>query len=303
MTHRGDQARTVSMLDRLRTSALIAEGAMATELYRRGLRPQSLAVAWNLVFPERVWAIHAAYVSVGVEVLKSNTFGANRLQLEGYGAGKWVKDVNRAGVEIARRALPPRGYLAGAVGPAGTFPFPRHRSHRRTLAIVYAEQCSALLESGVDLLLLETQVQLREALLAARLARRLSSVPLAVSCVFQARGGELLTADGFSPGRAAQALADSGADIVGCNCLPFPEAIRALRQMRRAVQIPCLAMPSAGYPKRGRRGYRYPLTVSKAARGYTALAAAGTRLIGGCCGMAPRHLATLSTILQGTDRS
>lgn len=279
---------------------LLSDGAMGTMLNVRGVSFDQCFDALNLSNPALVGDIHRAYIQAGAQVIQTNTFGANRYKLALHGLEQQVAAINRAGVELARRvalASFKDVLIAGDIGPLGVrlAPFGRVQSDQAYQA--FSEQAQALAEAGADLLIIETFSDLQEIGVAVRAARAVCGLPIVASLTFTRDDRTLL---GESPERAARALAEVGADLIGVNCSGGPaQAWRILRQMRQAVpEGHFSAMPNAGWPEQVGGRIMYPANPEYFGEYALAFCEAGASLIGGCCGTTPQHIAAMRAALD-----
>ena len=274
--------------DRVAKGLLVADGALGTMIKAQGLAVGEAPEHWNITRPEAVQAIHRAYLAVGCDVVETNTFGANRLRLKGYGLEGEVAAINRKAVELARRAWDAGHVVAGAVGPTGSFDKGKQRGSGIEISAAFEEQVSHLVQAGVDLILIETMTHLAEARIALQVARQNGAVPVAVSLTFFEQKGRVMTLDGASPQEAIRELSD--AQVVGCNCMAPEMVAEVVRQMREITALPLIVQPHAGLPGTGRKKGTYPLTPGEMVRHLPSLLAARVGILGGCCGTTPAHL-------------
>jgi len=279
---------------------VLGDGAMGTVLNAQGVGFDQCFDAVNLTNPGLVAGIHRAYIEAGSQVIQSNTFGANRFKLSEHGLEDRVAEINRAGVELARRVVLAsfRDVLvAGDVGPLGVRLAPFGRVQPEQARQVFAEQIAALCEAGADLLILETMSDLSEICEAVAAARQVCDLPVVASMTFTRDDRTLL---GDAPGKVAETLAAAGAQVIGVNCSGGPAQIyRILRQMRQAAPgTPLSAMPNAGWPEQVGGRIMYPAGPDYFGEYARAFQEAGARLIGGCCGTTPQHIAALRTALE-----
>jgi homocysteine S-methyltransferase len=280
---------------------------MGTSLYARGIFINRCYDELNLSQPELVRTVHEEYLQAGAEIIETNTFGANALRLQRYGLADKVIEINRAGVEIARKAVSQRGdkqsgkvWVAGAVGPLGARLEPLGKIGLDEAQAAFAEQIRGLAEGGVDLLLIETVSALNEAeqaILAAKSAA--PSLPILVMVTVDEEANCL---DGSSPETAAARLTEWGADAIGCNCSVGPATVlTAIERMAAVTSLPLVAMPNAGMPRavEGRNIYLCsPEYMASFAR---KLVKAGVQFIGGCCGTTPAHIRSMKSSLRAMD--
>ena len=294
----------MSFFEALHDRVLVCDGAMGSVLYDRGVFVNQAFEALNLTRPALVVEVHRAYVEAGADVIETNTFGANRMKLSGFGLADRLVQINVAGVRLARQATGVSGYVAGSIGPLGVRVGTGGVTSVETAEAHFAEQATALLEGGVDLLLLETFGQVRELEAAVRAVRRLSTLPVVAQ---MATGEDGQSLDSIPPEQFALTLLDHGATMVGVNCGAGPAAtLESVERMAEATDAPLSAQPNAGGPKEveGRRlVLSSPEFLASYARRYVAV---GVGLVGGCCGTTPAHIARIKhavTALAAPARS
>jgi homocysteine S-methyltransferase len=268
---------------------VIADGAMGTMLYAKGVFINQCYDELNVRQPDLVRGIHADYVRAGAELLETNSFGANRPKLQHYGLEAHVREFNLAAATLAREAAGDNALVAGAVGPLGVRIEPYGPTSREEAQELFAEQMRALKEGGVDCFILETFSDLDEITQAVRAARAVDpSLPVIAQVTV---GPDGVTSFGVPPEEAAETLDESGADIIGLNCSVGPQTIlEAIERMVPVTTKKLSAMPNAGMPREvgGRAMYMAsPEYMASYARN---LIQAGVRLVGGCCGTTPEHI-------------
>ncbi|MDI3280247.1 MAG: homocysteine S-methyltransferase family protein [Bacillota bacterium] len=282
---------------RLGRQVLLFDGAMGTELQRRGLPPGACPELWNLEAPHLVREVHQAYREAGAQILETNTFGANRFRLREYGLAERVAELNFRGVALAREVAGEEVLVAGSMGPTGQFLRPFGPLSFDEAYEVFAEQARALAEGGADLLLLETFSDLGEVRAALLAAREAADLPVLVQLTFDESGR---TVTGVAPEAAVAVLEALGAAAVGANCSTGPEAmVRIVQAMARAAALPVSAQPNAGLPRMEGGRAVYPLAPEEMAECGLRLVEAGAALVGGCCGTTPRHISALGRRLEG----
>jgi homocysteine S-methyltransferase len=286
----------------LETSSLpvLGDGAMGTMLNARGVNFEQCLDALNLSRPALVAEIHRAYIDAGAQVIQTNTFGANRYKLTTHGLEDKVTEINRAGVELARRVVMASFkdvLVAGDVGPLGVRMAPYGRVQPEQARGAFGEQITALAEAGADLIIIETFSDLYEIREAVAAAKEVTSLPVIASMTFTRDDRTLL---GDSPARVAALLAESGADLIGINCSGGPAQLwRILRQMRAAApQARFSIMPNAGWPEQAGGRIMYPANPDYFGEYALAFCEAGAALIGGCCGTTPQHIAAMRRALD-----
>ncbi len=284
-----------SILDELKTRPLVCDGAMGTRLQEAvGAEREAPLELLNFERPEIVLGLHRSYVEAGADILQTNTYGANGLQFGRAGRANAVAAVNRRAVELARAAAESAGrpvWVAGSLGPLGTIRYDYDVIRPEQIGRIYLEQARALVEAGVDLLLIETMDDYRE-MVAALKALRQFELPLAIS--FECRDGETVggTIDLAAAVQRAEAL---GADIVGVNCRIGPEQMTEVaRRLVRLTELPVLAQPNGGNFAVDVYGRLHVMGTQTAfARMAHDVLAAGVSIVGGCCYTGPEHIAAL----------
>lgn len=301
----------LSLYERLKQpEPLLADGAMGTMLHKRGAAINACFDMLNLSAPEMIQQIHLDYINAGAQLIETNTFGANRYKLEEYSLSSRVVEINQKGVELARRAIEQSGredvYIVGAVGPIGVRMRPYGRINEAEVRTAYVEQIRALVQAGVDAILLETFTDHAEILTALDVARsvRLNenrSLPIICQMTFGPDGRTLL---GYAPARAAHELAKAGADVIGVNCGTGPsQASHVLQAMRQAVpKMLVSAMPNAGFPEAVGGRVMYPATADYFGDYALTFKAIGANIIGGCCGTTPDHIRAMRDALDDSSR-
>ncbi len=269
---------------------LVADGAMGTMLYAKGVFINRCFDELNVSMPDIVREVHSEYLKAGSEILETNTFGANRVRLATFGLAEKLAAVNQSGVRIAREVAGKQAFIAGAIGPLGTHIEPLGPISYGEARAIFREQAEALLEAGVDLLILETFSnieELREAVFAARAAA--GDEMAVVAQVTIDDDGNLR--GGTSTETFTRLLDEWPADVIGCNCSAGPRVtLETIEKMREYSKKPLSAMPNAGHPARveGRNIYLCsPEYMAQYARRFLW---AGVKIVGGCCGTTPEHI-------------
>ncbi|MCB9135755.1 MAG: bifunctional homocysteine S-methyltransferase/methylenetetrahydrofolate reductase [Anaerolineales bacterium] len=292
---------STSFLTRLASPPpLLFDGAMGTMIHARGVGFDQCFDELNLTNPALIADIHRAYIDAGAEVVLTNTFGANRYRLARHGLENRVGDINRAGVDLARRVILASFknlYLAGDVGPLGVRLVPFGRVQLEQARDAFREQIAALVESGVDVLLMETFSDLYEIIEAIKAAREVSDTPVIASMTFTRDDRTLL---GNSPAEVAQRLHEAGADVIGINCSGGPaQMLRILKQAHDAVPDGrFFVKPNAGLPEQVGGRIMYPAGPAYFGDYAQAFRRAGACMIGGCCGTTPEHTHAMRVALD-----
>ncbi len=288
----------------LKQRPVLCDGAMGTLLYARGIFINRCYDELNLSQPDLIRQIHHDYYQAGAEVVETNTFGANAFRLARHSLADKVRDINLAGARVAHEAAKSfDGLVAGSVGPLGVRIEPLGKTSLDEARAAFIEQISALVEGGVDLLILETFGYLDELREAIRAAREVNANIPVVAQVTVDEDGNCL--DGSSPETFGPKLADWGADVIGCNCSIGPAPmLEAIERVRRVTGALLSAQPNAGMP-RSVEGRNIYLCSPEYMASYTKkFVASGVRLVGGCCGTTPDHIRSMKAALRfGEARS
>jgi homocysteine S-methyltransferase len=286
---------------------VLADGAMGTVVYARGIFINRCYDELNLTDPGLILSIHEEYLQAGAEILETNTFGANRFRLARHGLGGKVAEINAAGVRLARQAVEHlkdkqagEAWVAGSVGPLGVRLEPLGKTGLDEARAAFAEQMRALTDAGIDLIVIETMPALNEAHEALEAARETApDLPVLVMVTVDDEGNCL---DGASPAQAAALLTEWGAGAIGVNCSTGPATVlTAIEAMRSATTLPLAAMPNAGMPRavEGRNIYlcspEYMASFARKA------IAAGAQIVGGCCGTTPNHIRAMRSAIRAID--
>ncbi len=278
---------------RLLAGPLLLDGAMGTELMRRGLAPGAAPESWVLTRPHAVFGVHGAYAEAGVDVLYTCTFGANRLTLGRHGLAHETERINAKAVELARMAARPKDLLVlGDIGPTGAVLEPYGDLPPAEARAAYAEQAAVLVAAGVDGIAVESFADPTEAMLAVAAARDAKAAFVLATMSFEGPGKHFRTVMGASPEEVVEALVNAGAHAVGLNCGgDAPAMPEVVRRMSAAVPgVPIVAKPNAGLPSRVQIAGPAPEGPEAFARILRDAAGFGARLVGGCCGTTPEHL-------------
>lgn len=280
------------LLDALQRGVLLGDGANGTCLAARGFRQQPYDLA-NLLAPDLVREVHAAYFEAGSDFVETNTYHANRIRM----AGKDVDlhALNLAGARLAREAAGEKGLVMGAIGPAGKPMEPIGSVSRDEVVGSAREQAAALVEGGVDGFFLETFSDVGEIRAAVEGVRSVSDLPIFVTKAY-IEDGEML-AEGL-PSRCTREMEDMDVTAVGANCIVGPQRMLDLvRQIAESTDRPILAFPTPGMPQLVKGQVTYDTSPEYFAKASLRLVEEGASIIGGCCGTTPEHIRALRTAL------
>jgi len=292
---------THPFLQRLHETPLLADGAMGTMLYAKGASSEQCLEYLVIARPAWVSEIHQAYATAGADIIKTHTFGANRVHLADHGLADKVRDLNFRAVKLVRDVREVTGralFIAGDMGPLGKRLQPEGPLSQAEVYEAFREQVSVLWEAGADVLLFETFVHLAELEIAIQAACESCDLPIVASMTFAEDG---LTMTGQTPAEVVDRVRRAGADVVGVNCSVGPAAmLQTLEQLREAdSNVPLIIMPNAGFPERVEGRFYYPSSPEYFARQTDAFLAQGACIVGGCCGTTPMHIRAMRTALDG----
>jgi methionine synthase / methylenetetrahydrofolate reductase(NADPH) len=299
----------MNLLEILTQKTLLADGAMGTMLHARGMSFTNCFDELNLTNPAAVADIHREYIEAGAQLIITNTFGANRFKLSKHGLENRLVEINRAGVELARRAVAAsfkeNVLVAGDVGPLGVRIAPYGRVKPEEARAAFTEQIQALADAGADLIVIETMSDLYEIQEAIHAAKSVVGVnhdlplPVVASVTFTRDDRTLL---GDSPAQVAQKIHETGADVIGVNCSGGPsQLLRILKQMKQAVPDGKFwVKPNAGWPEQVGGRIMYPADADYFGNYAISFHEAGANIVGGCCGTTPQHIAAMKKALEAS---
>lgn len=290
-----------TFLETLDQRVLVCDGAMGTMLYARGIFVNRCFDALNTSQPDLVSGVHREYVRAGADVLETNTFGANRVKLRGFGLADKLREINIEGARLARSAARGQVFVAGAIGPLGVRIEPWGKTGVDEAEAFFREQVDALVEGGVDLFVLETFRDLSELGAAIRAVRAACALPVVAQMTIEEDGHSL---DGTPPEEFAPALEALGADVIGVNCSIGPAPmLETIERIAAVTKARLSAQPNAGRPRdiEGRNIYlTSPDYFASYARRFVS---AGVRLVGGCCGTSPDHIRQIAGAVRAMESS
>lgn len=279
-------------LSALQENVLVCDGAMGTMLYNKGIFISRCFDELNISDPDLVRNVHLDYISAGVDIIETNTFGANRTRLMAHGLAGNLEEINRNGAQIARSAASGGVFVAGAIGPLG--------AKVENANAVFREQAAPLHDGGVDLFILETFQGLTEVLAAIRGVREVSDRPIVAQMAVAQDGN---THEGASPEVFARRLDEAGADVIGLNCSVGPQTmLDTIERIAAVTRKPLSVQPNAGMPSsiEGRSIYlcspEYMASYSRKFVQY------GVRVVGACCGTTPAHIKAIRSAVRERSR-
>jgi 5-methyltetrahydrofolate--homocysteine methyltransferase len=276
---------------------ILADGAVGTELMKLGLKSGASTAEWNLLKPDCVRRVAESYVEIGCEMILTNTFGANRFQLERYGLTQKTEEINRIGAELTREACAGRALVSGCIGPSGKL-LVMEEVTEDALYKSFLEQAEAQKEGGAELITVMTMTDTDEMAIAVKAAAA-TGLPVIASMTYEYKNGEYRTIMGNTPEQAVTAAAAAGACAVGANCGYGPDSYVNLAPILRSLtDLPVYIKSNAGLPELVNGQPVYPMSPGDFASYVPGLLEKGVTIIGGCCGTGPEYLKELKPIVD-----
>lgn len=273
---------------------LVLDGATGTNLQERGLDKGKSGEAWVLEKPEKIVELHRDFINAGSNIILTCTFNGNCYRLQHLGLEDQEKKINQIAVSLAKQAVGDKNiFIAGSIGPTGQMLKPFGVLEPDDAKAAFASQAKILDQAKVDLLVIETQFDIGEAIAAVNGVRSVSNLPLIVSFSYD-RG--LRTMMGVKPAQAASELESLGVDAIGINCgRSLDENEKVLSELRSATSLPIWFKPNAGLPHLDGDGATvYDVTPEMMGEKVAGWITSGANMIGGCCGTTPAHLAKIA---------
>ena len=278
---------------------LLCDGAMGTELQKRGLPSGACPEEYNVSHPEIIKRIHKDYFDAGSDIVETNTFGANRARLKLHDYENRVREFCIAAASLARSVCPEGKFVAGSVGPTGELLDPLGNLSEEEAYDIFAEQIKALEEGGVDVIYIETMMAAEEGVIAVKAAKENTSLPVVASMTFELGKAGLRTMWGVDIKTAIEKYSEAGADVIGANCgKGFDEMIAIIKEMRPQTNKPIIAQSNAGIPEWIHGMSVYTETPEVMSPKAEEILKSGVNILGGCCGTGPSHIKKMREILD-----
>lgn len=288
------------LIERLKSGILICDGAMGTMLSSAGFTPGESPEKWGLQNETKLRTIHAAYVQAGADIILTNTFGGNAFKLAKFDLAGEVDSINRAAAELAVSVAGENVYVAGDIGPSGEFMEPLGTITESQMRDAFAQQATALAEGGVDLIIIETMMDLNEMNTAIKAAKSATGLVVIASMSFNTDRQGFRTIMGVSPAEAAAGMLEAGAEIVGANCgnVEMRRMPELIAEMKAAEAKYIIVEPNAGAPQVVDGQTVFPQTPDEMAVSVPEVVKSGANIVGGCCGTTPEHIKAIAEKVQ-----
>jgi 5-methyltetrahydrofolate--homocysteine methyltransferase len=285
----------------------VADGATGTNLFGRGLETGYPPELWCVERPDDILWLHHSFLDAGSDIILTNSFGGTGFRLKLHDAQDRVAELNRAAARLARQAVDAhcaatgkKAIVAGSIGPTGELFEPLGALTHQTAVAGFAEQAAALAEGGVDVLWVETMSSTEE-IAAALEAAKATGLPVCATMTFDTASRSMM---GVTPAGFAEFTVTAGADFIGANCGIGPaELLHSVEGILQANDtVPVVAKGNCGIPAYVEGAIHYHGTPELMAEYALFARDAGARIIGGCCGTTPDHVAAMVRALDGTPK-
>lgn len=290
-----------SLIDELRSGTiLVADGAVGTMLMERGLKPGEPPESFNLTRTDVLEEVARLYLEAGADIIQTNTFGGSSLKLLAYSLDDRVEEINKNAVLAVRKVVEDHAYVSGSCGPTGRFLKPYGDMESEELYASFEKQIETLISTGVDIVCIETMIDLREATLAIKAAKSISpATPVIATMTFDHTPKGFYTVMGVSTEAAVKGLEQAGADIIGSNCgNGIENMIKIAQEYKRYSLLPLIIQSNAGIPAVKDNRVVYPEAPEFMAEKAKDLIGIGVTIIGGCCGTTPAHISALRKVVD-----
>jgi len=296
------EQKSKGLRELLAERVVLGDGAMGTMLYEQGVFLNQCFEEVNLTNPDKVKRIHRQYLEAGADFVETNTFGANELKLARFGLAEQMARINTAAVEIARQAIGQNALVAGSMGPLGREIEPYGTTTKEEAQAAFENQGRALVEAGVDFIILETFSSTDELLVAIKAVSRITDLPLVAQMTFNEHN-ETIYGKAIDTAMAPIA-AEPAVTVVGMNCSVGPASmLGSLDIVRSITDKPISVQPNAGLPRLVDNRSVYMCTPEYMAEYAKKFFEKGARIIGGCCGTTPKHIREIVRAVSGLDKA
>jgi 5-methyltetrahydrofolate--homocysteine methyltransferase len=289
-----------NILEVIKKRVLVSDGAMGTMLQQKGLPRGHCPEEWNISHSEEIAQIHREYYAAGADLVETNSFGGNRFRLDSHGFGDRVSEFNRAAAQLVRSVCTENKYVAGSVGPTGEFLEPVGTHTFKELQQIFSEQIQALVEGGVDLIIIETMADPQEASAAISAVKKIDdTLPVIATMTFEKTSGGIHTMMGTTPKMMVERLSEAGADVIGANCgMGMADMMAVITEIRSFSDLPVLTQANAGSPVWREGKNMYEESPQERAESVKKLLQLRPQIIGGCCGTTPDHIRAIRQVVD-----
>ncbi len=278
---------------------LLSDGAMGTELQKRGLKQGECPELYNVDHPEVVQAIHKDYYDAGSDIVETNSFGGTRARLAKYDLSDKAYLLNKRAAELARQVCPEGRFVAGSMGPTGELLEPYGELSVQKAKDYFKEQAEALAEGGVDIFFIETMITLEEMAAAIEAVKEVGSLPVAASFTYELSPTGAHTNWGLDVATTVKFLSEADVDVMGANCGEGVDVIlQVVREMRELSEMPILAQPNAGLPEIKNNLIVYHETPESMEEKLRELIGLKINILGGCCGTNANHIQMMRRLID-----
>jgi len=282
---------------RITIKVQVADGAWGTELFKLGLTHGNCPEEWNLSHPDVIRKIAENYLAAGSDIILTNTFGANHFQLERYGLGGKVREINKTGAALTREACGEKAVTAASIGPSGKL-FIMGEVSQEELFDAFYEQVQGLKEGGAQWLVVETMTDTGEMEIAVR-ASAAAGLPVVASMTYEKTSSGYHTIMGQTPNDAVDAAVKAGASYIGANCgCGIDSYVEIARVLRSLTQLPVWIKANSGLPELVDGKTVYSMTAGVYASYVKYILEAGVSVIGGCCGTSPEYIKEIRAVVD-----
>jgi 5-methyltetrahydrofolate--homocysteine methyltransferase len=290
--------------DLIKERVVLFDGALGTELMRRGLPRGICPELWNVTHPEVVQDVYRSYFEAGSDAVSTNSFGGSKIKLASYGLESRCHELNFSAAKIASEIRREGQFVCGSMGPTGKFLKPQGEYTEEEFERAFAAQAKALAMGKADFILIETMFDLREALCAVRGARSAASVPVFVTITFNKTPRGFFTLMGNSIAQCVEELEKNAVPVFGANCtLTSSDMADCIREMRKFTSRPLIAQPNAGKPEiKDSQEVVYSQSAEDFVKDIPGILESGASVVGGCCGTTPDYIRQISALLKNRNR-
>ena len=287
-------------MELLKERVVLLDGAMGSLLLDQGLEPGTPPEYWNVSHPEKIQQIHLEYFNAGSDAVLTNTFGGSGMKLSAHKHGHGVEKYNQKAVELAREICPEDKFIAGDIGPSGSFLPPVGNITVDDFYENFLEQAGILADAGVDFFCIETMVDLKEAEAAVKAIKKVSNLPVFAAITYQLTKRGYFTIMGNSVFDCVTTLEKAGADVIGGNCtIGSEEMIDLIPIISKETDLPISAKPNAGKPQLVQGKTIYPTSKEDFTSDIVQIVKNGAQVVGGCCGTSPEYISNIAENLRG----